>query len=56
MIIKFANGSIIETIDSEVVYVPARGNGKSQMVLKVLINSLELKWYQRLWLKLRYKI
>ena len=56
MIIKFANGSIIRTIDSDTVYMPARGNGKSRMVLKMLINSLELKWYQRLWLKIRWKI
>lgn len=56
MIIKFENGSIIRTIDSDTVYMPARGNGKSRMVLKTLINSLELKWYQRLWLKIRWKI
>ena len=50
--INFVNGSTIEVIESDTV---ARGCGKSRMILRMLIDSLELKWYQKLWLKIRYK-
>lgn len=57
MKIKFANGSEIQTIKpDEGYYIAARGCTKSRMVLKILIDSLELKWYQKLWLKIRYKM
>ena len=52
--IKFANGSKIQFIEPEKkYYIAARGCCKSRMIMQMLIDSFELKWHQKLRLKIR---
>lgn len=61
MRIEFNNGSIMETldIDSENIVRSRRGEEQIQhysQYIEDILKSLELKWYQKLYLKVRYRI
>lgn len=61
MRIEFNNGSIMETLDIESENIVRSRRGEEQIqhysqYIDEILKSFELKWYQKLYLKLRYKI